>query len=356
MSTDLSVPERTLMIQPLPGIGDMVWYLPHLHALAAASPHGRISILTKPRSFADRLLSADRSVDDIVWLKRNPGEHDGLRGFFRLVGQLRRGRYNQAWILHVSPRYAMATWLAGIPARVGYGVGWQKLFLNHTVQLPKDFRRAHAIDKATQLLRLFGVDDIEDEPRLRISPEAEAAVASRFGDSAHPWLAIGLGSSGAFKQWGADNFAALITRFAGTEEATIFLIGGPQERQIAEQVLAQLDRKRLPRMRTATDLPLEQTVALLARCHLFVGNDTGVLNIAAATGVHSIGLFGSTPPLRHTRHIHPVIPDDNVVPATGSNNMAGISVDNVLAKALALWRTEPEPAGPMITPTGQTPV
>ena len=32
---------RTLIVQPLPGIGDMVWHLPHIHAIAATTAGGR---------------------------------------------------------------------------------------------------------------------------------------------------------------------------------------------------------------------------------------------------------------------------------------------------------------------------
>lgn len=45
-----------LVIQPLPGIGDMIWHLPHIHAIAAASPNGQVDILTKRRSLADQEL------------------------------------------------------------------------------------------------------------------------------------------------------------------------------------------------------------------------------------------------------------------------------------------------------------
>ena len=46
----------TLVIQPLPGIGDVVWHLPHLKALAAASPDGRVTLMARPRTRAAELL------------------------------------------------------------------------------------------------------------------------------------------------------------------------------------------------------------------------------------------------------------------------------------------------------------
>src|SRR5215469_1412790 len=85
---------RVVVIQPLPGIGDMVWHLPHIHALSRhfATP---VSLLTKPRSRADELFVADATVADVTWADRNPegrrGEHDGPGGFWRLVQAYARG-------------------------------------------------------------------------------------------------------------------------------------------------------------------------------------------------------------------------------------------------------------------------
>ncbi|HNW77889.1 MAG TPA: hypothetical protein PKH28_03180, partial [Candidatus Competibacteraceae bacterium] len=67
---NLSQPVSTLVVQPLPGIGDMVWHLPHLHAIAATARDGRVDVLTKPRSQADRLLGADPAIGRILWLDR----------------------------------------------------------------------------------------------------------------------------------------------------------------------------------------------------------------------------------------------------------------------------------------------
>ena len=111
---------RTLIVQPLPGIGDMVWHLPHIHAIAATTTRERVDILTKPRSQADRLLCADPSVGRILWVEREAGRHAGLRGLLRLAALLRQGQYQRAWFLHGSARYVLAALLAGIPERIGY--------------------------------------------------------------------------------------------------------------------------------------------------------------------------------------------------------------------------------------------
>ncbi|MGH8586376.1 MAG: glycosyltransferase family 9 protein, partial [Gammaproteobacteria bacterium] len=169
----------TVVIQPLPGIGDMVWHVAHIHNIARASKEGSVTLLAKRRSSADRLFAADPHVESILWLDRNPGRHDGHRGMQRLARDLRAGRFAEVWILHSSARYALAALLAGIPRRIGYGRGWQGFFLTHPVRLPKTERHGHPIAMADRLIDLTGIPRLETEPRLIMSGPAKANVARR---------------------------------------------------------------------------------------------------------------------------------------------------------------------------------
>ncbi len=319
----------TLIVQPLPGIGDMVWHLPHIHAIAATTTSDQVDILTKPRSQADRLLCADPCVGQVLWLERESGRHAGLRGVLRLVTALRQGGYQRVWILHGSARYALAARLAGIPERLGYGVGLQSLLLTAPVRLPPERRHAHPILRADALLDALDIVRAEPEPRLALAAEAEQAVAARFATWPGPWIALGVGSSEPWKQWGAARFAELTLALNRRRVGSVFIVGGPAERPLAEDILARV-RGDGGVAADAVALPLEQVAALLARSRWYIGNDTGVLNMAAALRVPAIGLFGGSAPLWHSRFIHPLLPP------VGEHGMAAITVSQVL-EALARW-------------------
>ena len=319
---------RTLIVQPLPGIGDMVWHLPHLHAIAATTNGGRVDLLTKPRSQADRLLRADPCVERILWLEREAGRHAGPRGLFRLAALLRREHYQRAWFLHGSARYVLAARLAGIPERIGYGIGLQSLLLNAPVRLPPHLRHAaHPILRADALLDILGIPRTEPEPRLAVDAAAEQAVVARFATWPAPWIALGIGSSEPWKQWGAARFVELALALHGRQAGSIFIIGGPAERALADDILAGV-RTQGGAAADAVALPLEQTAALLAHCRIYVGNDTGVLNMAAALQTPAIGLFGGSEPLTHSRFIHAMMPPP------GESGMTAITIPHVL-EALA---------------------
>lgn len=126
---------------------------------------------------------------------------------------------------------------------------------------------------------------------------AEAARAGALLPSDGPVLALGPTANWVRKVWPADRFltlARLLTEpGAPLAGARIAVLGGPgaQERAMAEPVLAGLPGA--IDLVGALDLP--EAAAVLARCALFVGNDSGLMHLSAATGTPTIGLFGPTP-------------------------------------------------------------
>ena len=71
---------KVLVIQPKIGMGDMIIYLPYIHAISKKY-ETPVSILVKENSRANQLLTHDKHIDEIIILdrsKNNTGIHDGL--------------------------------------------------------------------------------------------------------------------------------------------------------------------------------------------------------------------------------------------------------------------------------------
>lgn len=322
----------TLVIQPLPGIGDMIWHLPCLHALAGTDPDGRVDVLTKRRSKADQLLADDPAIERVLWLDRD-ARHRGLRGLKRLARDIAAGAYRHVWVLHNSARYGWAARLAGVPHRHGFGPRWRRLLFNHWIDPGPEVMKLHPVPKARRVLESAGVRITESEPRLPVGEAARSAMDARFADMPRPWIGIGIGSSEPFKQWGAERFADTIRQLHAHAGGSFFLLGGPGEQGIARNIQAAC-----PEARTVSALALgiRDMVALIAGCRLYLGNDTGFLNVAAAVGVPAVGLFGGSPLLEHSGNIHPVLPGDGSVPWYGAPYMNRITVSQVVERALPL--------------------
>ncbi len=321
------------MIQPLPGIGDMVWHLPHLRAIADHAGEA-VTLLTKPRTLADQLLAHEPSIAGISWLDLNPagrrGAHDGIGGFQRLVRRLRSFDFGTIVLLHHSPLLAAAAWRAGIPDRRGYGWGRQRWFLNTGPFLPQDVKKMHQHTRATRYLRAAGIPLASDEPSLTIDPAARQEAMTRLGDTNGAYVAIGIGSSEVLRQWGSERFTHLATTLLDAGWPTLVLVGGQEDLPAATMIMNALG-ERSERVRLALGWNLSDVIGMLSQAAFYVGNNTGVMNIAAATGVRTYALFGTTAPFHHASQIVAVTSPD-----TGEHDgMVRLTLDAVIEAIIA---------------------
>lgn len=316
------------LIQPRVGIGDMIWHLPHIRALARHAG-GRVTLVTRRRSMADQFMDAADGIDHIFWVERGQwdqgGRHEGAAGMVRLVRELRALGCDGAVLMTRSRTLTLAVLGMGVRHRHGYGIGGQRRLL-HGPFLPRSLWRAHPYDQATAWMAAAGIALDRPDPVLHVTGAQRDAAAARLGPtpSTVGTVALGIAASDDWKNWGAERFAALARTLLARGHA-IVLVGGPAEQGIADAILAGIAPGATS---LALGWPLRQLAALLANCALYVGNDTAALNMAAAVGTPSVGLFGGTAPLRHSPLIRPVLPPGGI---DRDHGMARITPDMVLA-------------------------
>jgi heptosyltransferase-2 len=313
----------------LPGIGDMVWHMPHIRAIAAASG-APVTLLAKPRSLADQLFAGESTVDSILSLDLNPGgrrgTHDGIIGLVRLARLMRGGRFGTVILLHHSVSIAAAAWLARIPRRHGYGWGRQRVFLNRGPFLPRDVARLHQHTRATHYLEAAGIPLPSAEPTLPVSAAARAEARRRLNLARNPFVAVGIGSSEPLRQWGVARFTELTGEMLDAGWPLVVLLGGPEDAGMADAIHARLGG-RAQRVGVALGWHLTDVTGLLAEATFYVGNNTGVMNMAAAVGIRTYALFGTTKPFHHAGQIVPITTLDTGV----HDGMARLPLDAVLA-------------------------
>ena len=101
---------KILIIQPKKGMGDMIIYLPYIHAISKKYKKS-VSVLVKDNSRAKDLLAEDNHINEIITLKK---EMDGISGIFRLSKELKKRNFEKVFIFNSSLRYNLITRLAGI--------------------------------------------------------------------------------------------------------------------------------------------------------------------------------------------------------------------------------------------------
>ncbi|MSO76504.1 MAG: lipopolysaccharide heptosyltransferase family protein [Alphaproteobacteria bacterium] len=320
----------TAVIQPLPGIGDMVWHGPALHALAGH--HGPILLVARPRSRARQLFAADPAIGHVEYLGRDRGALGKLAGLAHLVRLLGRHRPDRVYVLHHAARYALAAALAGVPERLGYGIGRQTLWLNAGAMLGAAHRNTFPLAKSRLFLEGLAIPVPELEPRLAVAATARTRLLARFAGLARPWVGLGVGASETWKRWPAPSFARLLADLDERLGGTRFVLGASDEADLVATIA-----EGRPNTVPVSDLPLDAVMALMAECAFFVGNDSGLLNLAAALGITAFGLFGATPPLAYTSRLRAILPPGGQPGQAGG--MAGIAPDRVLDALESVLKT-----------------
>lgn len=331
MSTpELSALPRTLVVHHLSGIGDLVWHLPYLRAIAAQSALGQISVMARPSCRAADVLAAEDCIEEVIEYDRWPrpdeariGRHASWRSQWRFAVDLRRRRFDRVYVFSSRVRYPILALLAGIPTRAGFGFNLpQRLLLNCPPYIARYRGTGNPVfPQATALSVAHGFVEAAVTPRMRVLQAHQDAAALLLADLQGLRYAFSIGTSVPRKQWGAQRFAALAAALLQRGHSCI-LLGGPAEQALATEIAASIPAACQDRLVISTAASVQRSAALLQRCDVCVGNDTAVLNMAAANGVLTLGLFGCTPVLGHDPLIHGL---------TGSS-MQDITVAQVLEK------------------------
>jgi heptosyltransferase III len=143
-----------------------------------------------------------------------------------------------------------------------------------------DLERRPAVDQLAQPLRALGDRTVDLIPRLPVSLQPVSRLAI------HP------GSGSSKKNWPVSHWVALLAELTPKFDE-ILLISGEADTRIAEEI-----RPRIPvaKLRWCAQRELWDLVAELRQARCFIGHDTGVTHLAAATGVPTVALFGPTDP------------------------------------------------------------
>ena len=318
----------TVVIQTKQGIGDVIWHLPFIRAIAATTPAGLVTFLTLPSTHGRELLAGEPCVAQTLYYENRGSELSRGLHLLRLTALVRRLRPETVWILDRSARPAFAALAARVPKRIGLGFGAQRWFITNP-GIDRKFYHDHPIEWLTALMEAMKIPLATDEPSLHVPPALTANVAQRHAAQPRPWIVLGIGSSAADKEWPEERWEAFITGLRHRTPGTIFLIGGPSFATRAGRLLQLAPAPAV----NACDLTIMEAAALLQLSDLFVGCDSGPLNLAAAVGTPAFGLFGSTPALTHSRFIHAIRPDDG----------RGVTPDGMqrISPGVALARIDP---------------
>jgi heptosyltransferase-2 len=288
-----------IMIRATNWVGDAIMALPALRIVRKRFPEAEISIVARPY-VAD--IYRDQQICDRLIPYDPQGSHDGFFGRERLAAELSAIKFDVALLLQNAFDAAWLAWRANVPERIGYARDGRSLLLTKAVPVPlRGEIPAHEKFYYLELLRRAGwsdslpdekvIDLIISEEKRRSAEEFLTKSGTRRGVVR---IAIGAGASfGAARCWPPPRYAELANRLQSQIDSDVILFGTTAEVAVSNAISAEMRRPPIDLTgKTAiVDLP-----ALLSQCHLFIGNDSGAMHVAAAVGLPIVAVFGPTDP------------------------------------------------------------
>jgi heptosyltransferase-2 len=298
------LPQRILVVK-LADLGDLLTATAALRALRHSFPDARIEALITPSSAS--LLEGSDLVDRLVPFDKFVFDHPG-RAAWALPAALTLGRrlheqhYDTLLLFHHlttafgTAKYAALALASGAPIRAGLdnGRGW---FLTRRAE-DRGFGERHEVDYWLEVARTIGATNPRPRLEIPISPDQRAAARQRWADlglDSAPTALLHPGS-GAFslaRRWPAERYAALGNRLASELGLRLAVLAGPApgEASLVRSVLAGLS---VPAALVEGVPSPRELAALLRQATIFIGNDSGVMHLAAAVEIPIVAIFGPT--------------------------------------------------------------
>jgi heptosyltransferase-2 len=289
-----------VLVIRLDEIGDLVLTSPFLRELRRNLPDAEIDILVKRENVA--------VVENCPYVNRVRGVPVGRHPYFgRLqrswtaltVARSLRGRdYDLALVPRWDSDYfynaAALAYLSGARWRVGQR---ERLFENRSsdsmfTNIIDNASLQHEVERNLEVLRGLGITPRESGLEYWLTERDDAramALLETNGVAADTTIiVIAPSASHPRKRWPIDNYAAVVEWIQRALDAHVVVVGGADDRSLSRAMTSGAKRSVLD---LTGKTSLTESAAVIRRAHVYIGNDSGPLHIAAALGVPTVGIW-----------------------------------------------------------------
>ncbi len=292
-----------ILVVRLDTIGDVLLTEPAIAALAKRFDRAEIHLLASAPGAA--ILANNPAVHEFhvydppwhaAWRGGRVRWSRDLKGLKRVVGELRRERFDLAFELRGDVRDSAVAGMCGARLTIAGPMRGGGQLVDHAVAVDAD---AHRVRIPLDVVAALGVPGPADPfPRLYPSGRDVIAAGEALADSGRNRVALHLCAGFESKQLPVNAFVRIVRGLSRRDSGLSFVVvGGEGERALVDELIAGSDA---PVVDLAGRLSLLETAAVLERCRIFIGNDSGPMHIAASVGTPVIAFFGPSEP-RHYR-------------------------------------------------------
>lgn len=290
---------QNILIRTPNHLGDCIMALSMINETREIYPGATVTLLT-PRHLAD-LFRPNPAIDGIIEL---PPEHvHGMMAIYKIRDMISPLEFDIGYILPPSFGAAAGFKLGKVKERIGYIADGRRLLLSKPLPLIEPINSTHRSELYFDLLRRASKTDIEfPTPKLFLNDydlDSGNKLLKKFDiteDTAYACIAFRAVAES--RRWGQDNYIELIKRLISQYKLKVALIGSAADSDEGNTIAEATSTKEVINLAGKTDL--REAAAILSRCRVFVGNDSGPAHLAAAVDAPVVVLSGADDPKETT--------------------------------------------------------
>ena len=310
-----------LIIQSRMGIGDMVIFLPYIEAISKKY-NTSVTCLVKRSSKSEEILKNNKYIKKLIILDREDkgGKHNGLLGTLKLSAELKKNKFDKAFIFNSSLRFNIICRLSAIKEIYQY-----PLFKK---------RNQHLINTAKEFLKTKLNLNVESNPRINIDPKLVEMYRKKFEmNEKKIYILLGVGGSGPTKRIPAKTFIKFMKIVSKKYDCEFFLATGKSEDE--QSILNEIKNTELNSKCVSLDnLTINEILPIIKNCDISICNDSSFSHLSAALDIKTIVLMADTPLIygNYSPKMFPIIPDGFKNVTHNTNGKEKINPDKIFQK------------------------
>lgn len=289
---------RDLLIVNLGGIGDILFSTPALRALKALYPGAKISMLLDAK--ASEIAAGLPYIADTYILHRGFFSAAGrwnLPGNIKTLLALKKKRFglalNMRSLASMAGALKMRMLLAVIGAKITAGRNTEGRGAFFDIAIPEtDEGGKHEMEYDLELAGKLGAGAGNKDIDYEFAGEAAKKAREVLEEAAIAQTDIVIGVHPGGKpshRWPVENFAQAMQKIGAAVKCRFVITGDDKEVSLAEDLIRLSGAKAI---NTAGRFTIKELGAMIARCDLFISNDTAAMHIAALAKVPLVAIFG----------------------------------------------------------------
>ena len=273
--------QKILIIQTA-FIGDVVLATSLIEKLKRFYPDAKIDFLLRQGN--ENLLKGNPHVREVlIWNKKK----QKVRNIFRVVGQIRKGKYDLLINLQRFGATGLMAFLSGVKMKVGFDKNpfsfcYQRKF-KHEIGNGK-----HEVSRNLELIEEW-TDDSFERPKLHLTEDDLSSVEKYKSE---PYITIAPTSVWFTKQFPEHKWIEFLQN--ENFDGKIYLLGAPSDAAACERIRVKADKEEVVNL--CGELSLLESTALMRDARMNYMNDSAPMHFASAVNAPTTAIFCSTVP------------------------------------------------------------